>query len=1177
MFRPSWLPSFSLRHAKSRSSRGTLRSSRLHVELLEDRTLPSTFTVFNTQDSGAGSLRQAIIDANNSLNVGGPDTIKFAIPATDANHLYYKNDGVAGQVSTEDGNGNSLIAATAATDDSTIADIDPDWSHSWWSIQPVSALSAISEAVTIDGYSQGWDQGVPGPQAAIQNSNGSELGINAVLRIELNGAAAIGGVTGGFTLLASAGGKAQLPGPRSPLFGDSTTIQGLVINNFTSNGISQGGSAIWAERVFQSSLAVGGGHHIAGNFLGTDPSGTLDQGNAGSGVAMNGASFNVVGTNGDLQNDVAERNLISGNEGLSGEGAAISLRGSGDNKIAGNLVGTDRTGTRALGNSGQAITIYGTSAFGNIIGTNGDEKSDALERNIISAATGPLAAAAHPWAIQVRDSGQRDTVIAGNYIGVDVTGTNALGNALWGVLLGFTVHHNRIGTNADGKSDELERNVISGNGRGGVALALNTFENDIWGNTIGADKNGQPLPGGPYQVDFGIAVGTGANSNEIGGPGAKANLFAHNGGPGVTLVSAVANRPPTIPTSVPDAAGNANAIRFNSIHSNGGLGIDLGGVFDWNTFLHAADGITTSGSDPLDADSGPNGFQNYPVITAGSFDATTTTVSGSLASVPNQTYTLDFYVSPEVDSSGHGEGKYYVGSHTVATDGNGLANFNNLVFSSPAVSGDAIQFITATATDPAGSTSEFSLAFSLNALTVFGTGGNDAIAVTKDSANVKVMINGIDIGTYAGPDTISILGLDGDDTMTISATGTQELTADGQNGSDRYIIQFGVGQAALAATVTLHDSGVAGFDELQAIGTREGDSIVKSPTQITLTLSATDQTINYDESVEGKFVDGREGNDTITNGAPQSPANCTLIGGDGDDTFIIYGAMPGDDVIIDGQEDSDVIVVYLGNLASPVVVSDSGTRGSDSLTVNGTTSADAVTVALTQVTRLTDTIRYNATIENLFANAGAGQDEITITGASSSTVVLNGGEDADTFKVGNLGASSMSLTIDGGTGTGDQVVVQGSLPPGATIHRAALQVGIDVLRGSSPFNLASQGMIAVAILSTSSFNAAQVDPSSVLFADARAVHYELRDVNFDGRLDLVLNFRIQDTTLMSVYQQLLADDLDGDGILDSNHQIATVSLTGRTLDNTLITGFDTMNLFLSGKPLRDLLAQLAFA
>src|SRR5260370_32206231 len=51
------------------------QNRRLAIEILEDRTLPSTFTVMSLADSGAGSLRQAVLDADAHA---GTNVIRFA-------------------------------------------------------------------------------------------------------------------------------------------------------------------------------------------------------------------------------------------------------------------------------------------------------------------------------------------------------------------------------------------------------------------------------------------------------------------------------------------------------------------------------------------------------------------------------------------------------------------------------------------------------------------------------------------------------------------------------------------------------------------------------------------------------------------------------------------------------------------------------------------------------------------------------------------------------------------------------------------------------------------------------------------------------------------------------------------------------------------------------------------
>jgi parallel beta-helix repeat protein len=149
----------------------------------------------------------------------------------------------------------------------------------------------------------------------------------------------------------------------------------------------------------------------------------------------------------------------------------------------------------------------------------------------------------------------------------------------------------------------------------------------------------------------------------------------------------------------------------------------------------------------------------------------------------------------------------------------------------------------------------------------------------------------------------------------------------------------------------------------------------------------------------------------------------------------------------------------------------------------------------------------------------------------------------------------------------------------AAVLASVLEVQIDVKPGdtSNTVNVDSNGVIAVAILTTAEFDAALVNAGSVIFAGAQAVQSALEDVNGDGRLDLLLHFRTQDTSLRSIYEQLLADDMNGDGVLDSNHQAATVTLTGETVDHAFIEGVDTLDLFLSGKALRSFLDALAAA
>ena len=110
--------------------------------------------------------------------------------------------------------------------------------------------------------------------------------------------------------------------------------------------------------------------------------------------------------------------------------------------------------------------------------------------------------------------------------------------------------------------------------------------------------------------------------------------------------------------------GTGQTIRGNAIFNNAGLGIELGFP------------VSPSPNDPGDADTGPNDYQNFPVLTGGLATTTNVTIQGTLNSMPNTSYDLDFYANLLPDSTGYGEGRQYLGSSTVATLADSNADFN---------------------------------------------------------------------------------------------------------------------------------------------------------------------------------------------------------------------------------------------------------------------------------------------------------------------------------------------------------------------------------------------------------------------------------------------------------------------------------------------------------------------
>ncbi len=222
------------------------------------------------------------------------------------------------------------------------------------------------------------------------------------------------------------------------------------------------------------------------------------------------------------------------------------------------------------------------------------------------------------------------------------------------------------GTSA-GASNGIELNASNSTIKG---LAVDNFalagievngDNDaIQANYLGVAPDGTTSAG---NAGDGVEVSSSAGGDTIGGTGAGvANLIEDNGGAGVEVAT----------------AASGVSIRGNGIDGNGGLGILL--------------------------DSGGNGDQAAASVTTASRDGTSTYVTGALASGPSVTYDVDFYASAACDGSGSGEGRYFLGSTAVSTDGAGNGTYSLLLTRAAPASSQ----ITATATAPVGSTSEFS-------------------------------------------------------------------------------------------------------------------------------------------------------------------------------------------------------------------------------------------------------------------------------------------------------------------------------------------------------------------------------------------------------------------------------------------------------------------------------------
>jgi titin len=321
--------------------------------------------------------------------------------------------------------------------------------------------------------------------------------------------------------------------------------------------------------------------------------------------------------------------------------------------VRGNYIGLDSNGSAGLGNGGDGVFL--SDAPGNTIGgTAGGAK------NVISD-NGSMG-------VEVLGIASSGNLVQGNFIGTDLTGGLDLGNAQHGVFV------NGAPDNTIGGTTTGARNVVSGNGTGVFIQNGGATGNDVVGNFIGTNAIGTGDVGNTFD---GVRLGGDASNNVVGGPNfADANIIAYNGGDGVDLDA---------------TAGTGNRIQRSTIFSNDGLGIDL-----------FPDGVTPN--DPGDGDTGPNNLQNYPVLTSANSTLSGTTIVGTLNSTVNTTFSIYFFSDVSCDPSTHGEGRTFIGSAIVVTDGTGNIGFNVTV---PGIAANG-QVVNATATDPAGNTSEFS-------------------------------------------------------------------------------------------------------------------------------------------------------------------------------------------------------------------------------------------------------------------------------------------------------------------------------------------------------------------------------------------------------------------------------------------------------------------------------------
>ena len=531
------------------------------------------------------------------------------------------------------------------------------------SIQPQTPLPAITVPVLMDGYTQ--------PGSA---TNGQAAGNNGNLLILIDGSALTTNANG---LYITAGGS---------------TVRGLILNQFA--GTDGSGCAIRIES--------NGNNVVEGNFIGTDQSGLIGfitQTPDNVGIYIGSGSNVVGGVTPDTRN-VVGGNLIG--VLLTGDVATV-------NAVIGNYIGCDKTGSfTGFTTLGVGVEIVNASLNG--VGLV-DVNTDTPFGNLI---------AGNQVGVLITGNGASNNLVTADLIGTDQTGFDSLPNDV-GVVI------SNAPANIVGGSTSNQANVISGNSTIGLALKAGATANIVIGNLIGAsvDTNNATLGN-----NIGIGV-LGSSGNTLGGTGpGEGNQIENNDADGIQLDSGSSsnsilgnlilnnlrdgvNIAGTNNIIGGDEAGAGNTIWFNSrngitvlglqdtmlansIFTNSVLGIDLNG-----------DGVTTNHLN--NADTGPNNLQNYPVLTNAS-SCTGITIEGTLNSTSSTPFHVEFFSSTAASRSGFGEGQTLIGWTNLTTDAGGNVNFS-ITFTNKVPTG---QYITSTATDPNGNTSEFSNALQVD-------------------------------------------------------------------------------------------------------------------------------------------------------------------------------------------------------------------------------------------------------------------------------------------------------------------------------------------------------------------------------------------------------------------------------------------------------------------------------
>jgi len=402
---------------------------------------------------------------------------------------------------------------------------------------------------------------------------------------------------------------------------------------------------------------------------------TIVTGLYASRVELGGSGSEVYGNDGGM-----DMRLVLTTDGYVHDNEAdnINITYSNNNRVVRNV--TERVRMTGLGMT--------SPATGNVIGG-----VDPADRNFITG-FGNYGEHGTPAGDCIELYYTDGNLIQNNYIGTTPDGMEVSNRAC---TSGIAIHNYNKNLQILDNLIAVDANNAFGGGSYGVDIYLGLYEGGdnivIQGNTMGLNALGEPVIGGRHGVWVSADAFQEMGEIIIGGqnPG-EGNTIAGHDSTGVLMMFS-----PGVP------ARNHVRVSGNSIYNNAEIGIDL--------MPNTWDFGSTS-NDPMDADLGANGLQNFPEILSATSIGSMTSVEGTLQSMANQQFTIEFFSSTECDASGFGQGQVYLGSTSVTTDGSGDGVFSAQLPSDVPVG----SVVTATATrELTGDTSEFSACVAVQA------------------------------------------------------------------------------------------------------------------------------------------------------------------------------------------------------------------------------------------------------------------------------------------------------------------------------------------------------------------------------------------------------------------------------------------------------------------------------